>query len=88
MAFELTEQIENHLANDQVAVNFNSTPFGGDVVVISGRAELMPDSPPPTQVPGLVEKYRARIEQMGYTLDWFESYSLAIRVTPERAWSI
>jgi hypothetical protein len=43
---------------------------------------------PPTQVPGLVEKYRARIEQMGYTVDWLESYSLAIRVTPERAWTI
>jgi hypothetical protein len=57
-------------------------------VVISGRAELMPDSPPPTKVPGLLEKYRARIEQMGYTLDWFESHSLAIRVTPERAWTI
>jgi hypothetical protein len=57
-------------------------------VVISGRAELMPDSPPPTKVPGLLEKYRARIEQMGYTLDWFESHSLAIRVTPERPWTI
>jgi hypothetical protein len=27
-------------------------------------------------------------KQTGYTLDWFESYSLAIRVTPERAWTI
>jgi PPOX class probable F420-dependent enzyme len=134
MAFELTEQIEKHLtdddivwlttvtaggrpaprpvwfawdgaaitiytepdgakvrhlgANDQVALNFNSTPFGTDVVVISGRAELVPDSPPPTQVPGLLAKYRARIEQMGYPLEWFDSYSLAIRVTPERAWTI
>jgi PPOX class probable F420-dependent enzyme len=134
MAFELTEQIEKHLtddeivwlttvtpsgrpaprpvwfgwdgavitiytqpegakvrhlaANDQVTVNFNSTRFGTDVVVISGRAELLPDSPAPTQVPGLLEKYRARIEQMGYTLEWFDGYSLAIRVTPERAWTI
>ena len=134
MAFELTEQIEKHLtddeivwlttvtpsgrpaprpvwfswdgavitiytqpdgakvrhlaANDQVTVNFNSTPHGTDVVVISGRAELVPDSPPPTQVPGVLEKYRARIEQMGYAAEWFDSYSLAIRVTPERAWTI
>ena len=134
MAFELTEQIEKHLtdddivwlttvtpsgrpaprpvwfswdgavitiytqpggakvrhlaANDQVSLNFNSTPFGTDVVVISGRAELAPDSPPPTQVPGLLEKYRARIEEMGYALEWFDSYSLAIRVTPDRAWTI
>jgi PPOX class probable F420-dependent enzyme len=81
-------KVRHLAANDQVTVNFNSTPFGTDVVVISGRAELVPDSPPPTRVPGLMEKYSARIEQMGYTLEWFDSYSLAIRVTPERAWTI
>ena len=81
-------KVRHLAANDQVTVNFNSTPFGTDVVVISGRAELVPDSPPPTRVPGLMEKYRARIEQMGYALEWFDSYSLAIRVTPERAWTI
>ena len=82
-------KVRHLAANDQVTLNFNSTPFGTDVVVIPrAGAELVPDSPPPTQVPGLLDKYRARIEQMGYTLEWFESYSLAIRVTPERAWTI
>ena len=33
-------------ANDQVAVHFNSSADGGDVVVISGRAERVPDAPP------------------------------------------
>jgi PPOX class probable F420-dependent enzyme len=33
-------------ANDQVAVHFNSNADGGDIVVISGRAELVPDAPP------------------------------------------
>jgi PPOX class probable F420-dependent enzyme len=75
-------------ANDKVTVHFNSTPVGTDVVVISGRAELAPDAPPPTEIPGMLDKYRARIEQFGYTLEWFASYSLAIRVTPERAWTI
>jgi hypothetical protein len=36
----------------------------------------------------MLDKYRARIDQFGYTLEWFEGYSLAIRVTPERAWTI
>ena len=81
-------KVRHLAANDQVTVNFNSTPHGTDVVVISGRAELVPGSPPPTQVPGVLEKYRARIEQMGYAAEWFDSYSLAIRVTPERAWTI
>ena len=35
-------------ANDQVTVHFNSTPDGGDVVVIGGRASRIPDAPPPS----------------------------------------
>src|SRR5215472_12836402 len=52
-------------ANDQVSVHFNSTPDGGDVVVISGRAEILSDAPLPSALPALVNKYRTRIEAMG-----------------------
>lgn len=134
MAFELTGQIENHLAsdqivwlttvtpsgrpaprpvwffwdgasvtiysmpdavklrhiaaNDQVCLHFNCTPGGGDVVVISGRAELVPGAPRPSQVPDMLDKYQATIQSMGYTQEWYDTYSTAIRVTPERAWTI
>lgn len=134
MAFELTEQIEKHLAGDQivwlttvtpggrpaprpvwfvwdgtgiviysqpggaklkhlaanghVSLNFNCTPGGGDVVVISGQAEVQPDAPLPSAVPGLIDKYRDTIAAMGNPPEWYDSYSTAIRVTPDRAWTI
>jgi len=76
-------------ANNQVAVHFNSSPDGGDVVVIGGRAELVPGAPPPSRYPGLLDKYAARIAQMGQTPQWYDdSYGIALRVIPERAWSI
>ncbi len=133
MAFELTEQIERHLiddelawlttvtpsgrpaprlvwfiwdgstitiyseetaaklrhirANDQVTVHFNSAADGGDVVVISGRAELVQDAPLPFHG-WSTGKYAARIEATGYTREFLDSYNVAIRVTPERAWTI
>jgi PPOX class probable F420-dependent enzyme len=76
-------------ANDQVAVHFNSNADGGDIVVISGRAEFVPDAPPPSQFPGLLDKYAAAISRMGQTAQWYDDeYGVALRVTPERAWTI
>jgi PPOX class probable F420-dependent enzyme len=76
-------------ANDQVAVHFNSNADGGDIVVISGRAEFVPDAPPPSQFPGLLDKYAAAISRMGQTAQWYDDeYGVALRVTPERVWTI
>lgn len=75
-------------ANDHVSLHFNCTPGGGDVVVIAGRAELVHGAPPPSAVPGMLDKYLAAIQSMGYTQEWYDSYNTAIRVTPERAWSV
>jgi len=47
-------------ANNQVAVHFNSSAEGGDVVVINGRAERVADAPIPSQFPGFLDKYAAR----------------------------
>jgi PPOX class probable F420-dependent enzyme len=134
MAFELTEQIEKHLAddeivwlttvtptgrpaprpvwfvwdgttaiiyslpdgaklkhiaaNDHVSLHFNCAPTGGDVVVLSGRAEVVQDAPVPSAVPRMLDKYLGRIQAMGYTQEWYDSYNTAIRFTPDRAWTI
>ena len=74
-------------ANDHVSLHFNCTPEGGDVVVISGRADVLDDAPSPSQIPGLLDKYLDMIQGMGYTQEWYESYNTAIRVTPDRAWT-
>jgi PPOX class probable F420-dependent enzyme len=75
-------------ANGHVSLNFNCTPGGGDVVVISGQAEIELGAPLPSAVAGVIDKYRGAIEGMGHTPDWYDSYSTAIRVTPERSWTI
>jgi PPOX class probable F420-dependent enzyme len=72
--------------NPQVTVHFDSSG-GGDVVVISGRAQVVPDAPPPSEFPGLLDKYEVRIQRMGETPEWYDNnYGVAIRVTPERSW--
>jgi PPOX class probable F420-dependent enzyme len=81
---------QRHIAaNDKVALHFDSGPGGGDIVVISGRAEVVPGAPPPSLLPGLLDKYAPAIEYMGREPQWYDDeYSVALRVTPERAWTI
>ncbi len=75
-------------AHDQVSLNFNCTPDGGDIVVLAGRAEVVQGAPLPSAVPEMLSKYLGRIQAMGQTQEWYDSYSTAIRVTPERSWTI
>jgi len=73
--------------NPNVTVHFNSGPGGGDIVVISGRAEHLADAPPPSRFPGLLDKYGPVIQGMGHTPQWYDdNYGVALRVTPERSW--
>lgn len=76
-------------ASDKVALSFDSGPGGGDIVVISGRARLVPDCPPPSEFPGLLDKYQPALDAMGRTARWYDDdYGQAIRITPERARAI
>jgi PPOX class probable F420-dependent enzyme len=76
-------------ASDKVALNFDSGPGGGDIVVISGRARRVPDAPPPSKFPGLLDKYLPALDAMGRTAQWYDdNYGDAIRIIPERARTI
>jgi len=81
---------QRHIAaNDKVAVHFDSGPGGGDIVVVYGRARLVPGAPPPSRFPGLLDKYLPAIEAMGRPVPWYdENYGQAIHITPERPWTI
>ncbi len=81
---------QRHIAvNDKVSIHFDTGPGGGDIVVIAGRAKLVPDAPPPSRYPGLLDKYAPAVEYMGRSLQWLDdNFSVALRVTPERAWTI
>jgi PPOX class probable F420-dependent enzyme len=72
-------------ANDKVSVHFDSGPGGGDIVVIHGRASLVTNAPPPSEFPGLLDKYLPAIEAMNQTAQWYDdAYGTAIRIVPDR----
>jgi PPOX class probable F420-dependent enzyme len=76
-------------ASDKVSMHFDSGPGGGDIVVISGHASVVTGAPPPSQFPGLLDKYLPAIESMGQTPRWYDDeYGVAIRVVPVRSWTI
>jgi PPOX class probable F420-dependent enzyme len=80
-----TPKLRNIAANPRVALNFNATSTGGDVVVLTGTAEVPADGSPATGVPEHIEKYRSGIAQVGMDPDTFAAdYSMPIQVTPTR----
>jgi PPOX class probable F420-dependent enzyme len=76
-----------HLAeNPQVSLNFNSAPGGGEVLVVSGTAEILPDGKPSEQA-GYLDKYEADYAHIDYDRDSFdEGFGVRIRVKAERTW--
>lgn len=89
--YSLTDgaKVRNIEASDKVTVHFNSTADGGDIVVISGRASRVPDAPLPSEFPGFLDKYQARIDAMGQTAQWYDDgFRTALRIIPERARTI
>jgi PPOX class probable F420-dependent enzyme len=69
----------------RVALNLDGNGQGGDIIVITGDAQIRPDEPPADQVPAFVEKYQAFITRSFVTPANFAArYSTAIRVTPTK----
>ena len=70
-------------ANPRVALNFNSTATGDDIVVLTGEARIDSDAPQADQHPAYLAKYRQPIAGIGMTPEHFaKGYSVAILVTP------
>lgn len=82
-------KVRNITANPNVAFNLNSDDHGGSVLTIQGTARVDRAYPASNEVPAYIEKYAARIEQLGTTPAGFAAdYSVPIRITPTsyRAW--
>ena len=72
-------------ANPRVALHFNSNDGGGDIVVLTGEAEVVPDEPPVPQNPEYLAKYGDRITAGWQTAENFAStYSVPLRIRPRR----
>jgi len=69
--------------NPRVALNFDGNGSGGDIIVITGQAQVSTDDPPADQLPSYVEKYRNFIVRSYSTPEQIASvYSVALRIHP------
>jgi PPOX class probable F420-dependent enzyme len=69
--------------NPHVALNFNSTEDGSDVVILTGEARIEEGGPLAHQNPAYLEKYRQGIQDIQMTPETMgKEYSTIIRVTP------
>ncbi len=69
--------------NPRVALNFDGNGRGGDIIVLTGHAEVSSDDPPADKLPTYVEKYRDFIARSYATPEHFASiYSVAVRFYP------
>ncbi|TDE09643.1 TIGR03667 family PPOX class F420-dependent oxidoreductase [Jiangella asiatica] len=65
----------------RVALHLNANDRGGDVVVLTGRAEIFDDGPLPQDQPEYLDKYRDDMERVSGSLEAFgERYSVGMRV--------
>jgi PPOX class probable F420-dependent enzyme len=69
--------------NPRVALNFDGNGSGGDIIIITGKAEVSSSDPPADRLPAYVEKYRDFIASRYTTPENFASiYAIALRVVP------
>jgi PPOX class probable F420-dependent enzyme len=72
-------------ANPHIALHFDGNGTGGDIVVLTGEAEIVPDEPPVPQNPEYLAKYGDRITAGWQTAENFASiYSVPVRIRPKR----
>ena len=77
------KRLEHLKQNSRVALNFDGNGMGGDIIVITGHAQVSSDDPSADQLPTYVEKYRDFIARRYDTPENFASiYSVALRIRP------
>ncbi|WP_246127843.1 TIGR03667 family PPOX class F420-dependent oxidoreductase [Amycolatopsis rhizosphaerae] len=69
----------------RVSLNFDGNGRGGDIVVFTGTARLLPDHPRPHELPAYLEKYRDDMSRISGSPEHFgEAYPVALRVDVTR----
>ncbi len=76
-------KVRNIADRPRVSLNFNATENGGDVVIITGTAEIKRDGPRAEHVPDYVSKYTGGFDSLNTSAAKFsDEYSVPIRITP------
>ena len=72
-------------ASPRVALNFHTSPTGGDVVVFIGEARIAEAAPPEARVREYLARYTEGIKRIGMTPEQMAAtYSTVIYVTPDK----
>jgi PPOX class probable F420-dependent enzyme len=81
MYSEPKTRIRNVEANTSVSLNFDGDGDGGDIVFLSGTAEVDRTAPPAHEHPEYLAKYDAHIARLGMSREAFaEAYSVPVRI--------
>ena len=75
------QKLRNIARNPNVSLNFDGNGRGGDMIIFTGQAQVLPEAPPANEHPGYLAKYRDQIIRIGYQPEQFaQAYSTALRV--------
>jgi PPOX class probable F420-dependent enzyme len=78
-----TQKLKHIAQRPQVSLNLDGDGQGGNIVVLTGWAEIDPAAPPADQVPAYVEKYQSGFARIRMTpAEFAANYPVALRVTP------
>lgn len=78
-------KIANIKREPRVALHFNNDAEGGDIVVLTGQAEVAPENAAAVIPNAYLTKYADGIKDIGLTPDTMTAeYSAVIRVTPTK----
>ena len=76
-------RLEHLQRNSRVALNFDGNGNGGDIIVITGEAQVSTDDPPADRLPIYAEKYREFITRSYATPEKFAAvYPVTLRIRP------
>jgi PPOX class probable F420-dependent enzyme len=74
-------RVRNIAVNPKVTLNFDGDGRGGDIVVLSGTAQVDADAPAADANPAWLDEYAAHIEQIGMTpASYAARFSVPIRI--------
>ncbi len=80
-----TPRTRNLAGSPRVCLNLNSTPTGGEIVIIEGNAEIITDGPAAHEDESYVAKYQEAMADLGMTPASFAAdYPVRIHVHPTR----
>ncbi len=69
----------------RISLNFNSTPAGGDILVITGEARRFEGAALPHEIPAYVERYGEAMRRISGSPEGFsEAYPVLLRIRPDR----